>query len=239
MILTCPECTTRFMVPDDALRPAGRTVKCGKCSHRWFADPPSGIDALADAVEAATAADSHDAYDPVRVTPFDPKEQAPFRPPNLPAIAQPVPRGATLAAWGLLVAMVVELGAILWFGRGQIVAAMPMVQPLYQTVGVCVGIADPEASFSFVGTPKPSRAASGELLISGELRRDSDCATYVPHIIVEFLDTKRTVLQRTTYPVGIGAIETGKPTPFALKITEWPDDIADVNLVFTIPNVQG
>ena len=228
MILSCPECSTRFMVPDDALRPAGRTVKCGKCQHRWFVDPPPS---------AAGAAD--DDYEPVRVTPLDPDGQAPFRPGNLPTLVRPPPRGATIAAWGLLLAMVAALGSVLWFGRGPLVAALPVVQPIYQSMGVCVGVADPESAFHFATKPNPSRAASGELVISGELTRDSDCATYVPDIIVEFLDTKRKVLQRTAYPLGITSLEPGKTMPFSLKITEWPDNIADVNLVFTIPNVKG
>lgn len=223
------------MVPDDALRPSGRKVKCGKCAHQWFADPPPSLDQIAAEDEDEASTD----YEAVRVTPLDPEEQAIYRPRNLPAVAGAAPRGATIAAWGLLLVMVAVLASIVWFGRVQLVTAMPMVQPLYQTMGVCVGIADPESAFSFAGNPKPSRAESGELVITGEVRRDSECATYVPEIIVEFLDTKRNVLQRSAYPLGIAALEPGQATPFALKITEWPDNIADVNLLFTIPNVQG
>lgn len=36
MIITCPECTTRFMIADQALGDNGRTVRCSKCSHTWF-----------------------------------------------------------------------------------------------------------------------------------------------------------------------------------------------------------
>jgi hypothetical protein len=218
------------MVPDDALRPSGRKVKCGKCAHQWFADPPPSL---------ADIAGEDDDYEPIRVTPLDPEEQAIYRPRNLPAVVGPAPRMAGIAAWGLLVVMIGVLGSILWFGRVQLVTALPMLQPLYQSVGQCVGIADPESAFSFASAPKPSRADSGELVISGEVQRDSDCATYVPAIVVEFLDTQRNVLERSTYPLNIAALELGEATPFALKIAEWPDNIADVNLLFTIPNVQG
>jgi hypothetical protein len=209
------------------LLPQGRNVKCGKCRYRWFADPPPH----------AWRAD--ESYDPIRVTPLDPEEQAPFRARNLPAIAARPSARSTVAAWSLLVAMLAVLGGILWFGRAQLVTAMPVLQPLYQRIGVCVGIADPADSFRFSTNPTPSRTDSGALIIRGELVRESDCATYVPDIIVEFLDTERKVLQRTNYPVGIARLEQGRPTPFALTIAEWPDSIADINLVFTIPNVQG
>lgn len=36
MLISCPNCTTNFSVPDKALQPAGRTLKCAKCGHKWF-----------------------------------------------------------------------------------------------------------------------------------------------------------------------------------------------------------
>jgi predicted Zn finger-like uncharacterized protein len=42
MQISCPACTTNFSVPDKALQPKGRTLKCAKCGHKWFQDPPGG-----------------------------------------------------------------------------------------------------------------------------------------------------------------------------------------------------
>jgi predicted Zn finger-like uncharacterized protein len=38
MIITCPNCSTRFRLNADQLGDTGRNVKCTKCDHRWFAD---------------------------------------------------------------------------------------------------------------------------------------------------------------------------------------------------------
>lgn len=40
MIIACPACTTRYVVPDSAIGVDGRTVRCAKCRHSWFQDGP-------------------------------------------------------------------------------------------------------------------------------------------------------------------------------------------------------
>lgn len=40
MIIACPACNTRYVVPDSAIGVDGRTVRCAKCKHSWFQDGP-------------------------------------------------------------------------------------------------------------------------------------------------------------------------------------------------------
>lgn len=41
MILCCPACNTRYVVPDSAIGVEGRTVRCAKCRHSWFQEGPT------------------------------------------------------------------------------------------------------------------------------------------------------------------------------------------------------
>lgn len=43
MILTCPECSTKYVVKDGAIPEGGRQVRCAACKHSWHQDPePAG-----------------------------------------------------------------------------------------------------------------------------------------------------------------------------------------------------
>lgn len=47
MIITCPNCATRYDVDDRRFTPEGRSVRCAECEESWFVPAPQPIEDLA------------------------------------------------------------------------------------------------------------------------------------------------------------------------------------------------
>ena len=96
MILNCPACSTRYLVPDSAIGASGRSVRCASCRHSWFQEGPQ-LPVGGDPAEIAAPAPSPGEASPPKMAPPEPAPE----PASAPAAASPaampppLPRGFT------------------------------------------------------------------------------------------------------------------------------------------------
>ena len=138
MILQCPECNTRYLVPDSVIGADGRTVRCAQCRHSWFQDA-APLDLAGAATPLAAPTSPVDPVAPAAGPLPDPiAEPAPPPTPTVaPADVLVAPRAApsrrprrnparrwTMAAVAAGLLMLIAAGAILWSGAPGLAAQL-------------------------------------------------------------------------------------------------------------------
>lgn len=143
MIIACPACATRYVVPDSAIGIDGRTVRCAKCRHSWFQDggpvelpnepspvlsppPPSPVPPSAPAARASEAEAGDGApplADEVRAPPVyaeggdgldEERSSFDHEPPFRPRINRA--KMWTLAASVFAAVSIAAIAAVAWYG---------------------------------------------------------------------------------------------------------------------------
>jgi len=144
MILTCPECSTRYMAKDGTIGPNGRSVKCARCDSVWFVsgtDP----DALALQDNETVLIEAEQESDPQADLPFE----APIPAPSTigahvllrdKADAEKLSKRMRLirSIWAVPLICVLGAGAWAYLKRQTIVDQHPKAATLYQAIGLNV-----------------------------------------------------------------------------------------------------
>lgn len=168
MILTCPNCATRYLIEDSEIRPEGRKVRCSACGEEWRVSPSSG-EPVPPATEELPPLPPELEPDPPFPEAMPPVAEPPVSPPPAPEvpvletlraepdeslIVAPIntgsraaagPRSSLAANLGLVIIFLAALLVAAFSFRMEIVRLAPGAASAYGAVGISVK-AHPPAS---------------------------------------------------------------------------------------------
>lgn len=216
MQIECPNCSARYLVPDDRIGPDGRRVRCARCAHVWRTDPASP-----DAIAAAAAAAAAPQPETIRVEP-------------LPRNRLPAPRERRARRFGLLgwAAFFVTASAIviaLLHWRDKVIDAWPPAVMAYETVDGLTGSVFGPSDLSLLAIEDyklelVGEGDSAEIELKGVVVNPTDAPIPAPYVRIRLRDKNGKVVRDKRDLAGEGPIAAGERRPFELKVED-PKDI--------------
>lgn len=223
MILTCPDCATRYSVADDKVG-AGRTVRCANCGARWTASAPDELELSPLAAEPPPPESEPEAPPAEKLT-----MAFRARAVEKKSIKKAVVHGAVWAA--LAACLVVVLAASVVF-RVQVVRLMPRTASAYAMAGLRVNAVG--LSFEDIAARPGLQDGHAALVVSGAIRNIESHQIASPPMRIDVLDkngkTVASSLSRLEDPV----IMAGDARRFTITVLDPPPSADDVQVAFAM-----
>lgn len=233
MILTCPECATRYFVPDESLGGSGRTVRCASCKTSWRATAEEPLELSASPDEGATVAREPKTFG--KPTTPDPAElSAPELPKAFRAKAQQARRfraaAVAGAVWGVLGAVALGLLGSAYVFRTEVVEMMPSAAGAYAMAGLTVN----PTGLEFRDLKAEPIPGEPRVRVTGRVENVRDEARPAPPILVKLLDSHGKTVSARTLRLPDGDIDAGKAAPFDVVMDDPNAATANVDLQFVL-----
>ncbi len=233
MILTCPACATSYFIPDDAIGPDGRRVRCKSCGHDWRATPE---DTSLDLGEVAAAISPP----PSEVTQVAEVEAAPAPLPQaFRARVQERQRAQKAVkqglAWSLLVIALVSALTAAYVMRDSIVARVPTLASAYRLFGIQTNAIGLE--FEAVNARYAAHDTS-RVVISGAVRNIRDREIVIPAIRISMRDATGREIGHKIVRLEVAPVLPGQVQGFAEVLPNPDGKFASANTTFVVEEAK-
>ena len=235
MILTCPDCSTRYSTKPEAIGPNGRTVRCANCSATWFVAAEPDIMELKDQEKAEEI---------IQETPpeerYNAAEEVFGQQPAVGAHVQirdqADQRRRNRRLMGISMVWLITLGALFiaallgYLFRHSIVERSPAAASIYQAFGISVK--DKGLDFENPKTRNVVLDGQPTLVVNGHIRNQSDERRQVPLIELSLINASGDKLASWAVQPPQDSIEAGGRMEYVSEYPNPPIDAASLKYRF-------
>ncbi len=241
MILTCPECATRYFVEDMRLGASGRTVRCAACGQSWRAHFEEPLELTASSEEGAVA---RGAGDPLSFRPPEAQSFADSPLSEVPADELPrairakaeqqrrMRRAATAGVvWGVMGACFALLFGAAYLFRVDVVKLYPKAAGAYAMAGLPVNPTG--LQFEKVAANAAPDGLQAILVTAGVRNVESQTAR-TPPIRVSLLDKNGQRISSQVVRLSQASIAPGQAAALSVSLPDPKGATAGVGLDFAL-----
>lgn len=255
MIITCPNCQTRYKVANDSIGAVGRQVMCAACktawlatpdalgSHQVFDDPDPDDDEIAFRADkdqdftteqealADAAMESHGTGQPSETEIQQSAER-------MQALAKrkldmtrslPYARMQRLARWALLLLVAGSLAALVTF-RTEIVRMAPSTDAVYRLIGLGTNVIG--LDFIDVKTLRTTRNGTDTIVVTATIVNSTNRVVSVPPVLISMIDGQDNVIYQWSVNPSRRNIMPGDGLEIETDLSAPPPDAQNVRLTF-------
>jgi predicted Zn finger-like uncharacterized protein len=226
MILTCPNCASRYVVDDAHVGPTGRMVRCAHCKTAWRAEPTG------EALDLARAGDIKELTQAAR--PADlPGEALPkqYRA-RVQAREQAKAAAAAGVVWGGMAAVLGLLLVLAVVFRTQVAQVWPDTASAYAAVGLPVNVVG--LVFESKSTLRVELDGRPAVRVTGAVRNVTRDPVRPPPLRVDLVDKADAALVSRTLDLGGTALAPGRARPFTVTFFDPPESADGAAMTFLI-----